>query len=336
MTDFYMQYPPLPNQATRDFITDSGITATGSLFDDFRTALVAVLGLADHNDLSLDDLWQLFVIASVAGDPNAESGNPATAGRGKSGFVGHNPGHYYAESHRRNPAGGGFPVSNGPDANTLYLYPLQNSYADSVLGNDPAVKIGTDAIFVADAGPFGVGDWAFDAAAGTAQGSASKGAQSSVDLGDDVDWTAEYWFLMQAARLGSSFQHMIDFDNAADDVSSLYNDAGGANKIGIQGDGILETSGTLPTEDVWHHFVIENDAATNRVFWALDGNRQSDEALAAGLDMRATTLGMSMGHTGMAGDNKDFGGYLAHVRISDIKRYDLITNATYTVPTEAF
>ena len=110
-TPYYMQYPPLPNATTQEFIDASGITATGSMFDDFRSALVAVLELSDSNALTMDDLWQLYVINKVSADANAESGNPAGAGRGKSGFVGGNPGHYYAESHRRNAAGGGFPVA---------------------------------------------------------------------------------------------------------------------------------------------------------------------------------------------------------------------------------
>ena len=112
-TPFYMAYPPLPNQATQDFITATGITATGNLFDDFRSALVSILGLTDSNALTLDDLWQLYVINLVSTDGNTEAGNPASAGRGKSGFVGGNPGHYYAESHRRNAAGGGFFTGGG-------------------------------------------------------------------------------------------------------------------------------------------------------------------------------------------------------------------------------
>jgi hypothetical protein len=111
MTNFYMQYPPLPNQTTQQFIDDTGIVTTGNMMDDFRSALVESLStvVTDHNKYTLDDLWQLYIIHITSGDPNAEAGNPAGAGRGKQGFVGQSPGQYYDEGTRGN-SGKGFPA----------------------------------------------------------------------------------------------------------------------------------------------------------------------------------------------------------------------------------
>lgn len=105
-----IQYPPLPNASTQAFITQNVTSPTGNLTDDFRMALVNILGLADHNDLCLDDLWQQYIVNVVAGSSIEEPGSPASAGRGKGGFVGNNPGHYISRPNLNDPGGSvGFP-----------------------------------------------------------------------------------------------------------------------------------------------------------------------------------------------------------------------------------
>lgn len=119
-TKYGIQYPPLPNASTQAFIDAQVPSPTGNMMDDFRTALVNACSLTDHNDLCLDDIWQCYVQNVIASDANAEAGNPAAAGRGKGGFVGNNPAHYYAQD-KRNDAGGsvGFPGGNVFEGNQL-------------------------------------------------------------------------------------------------------------------------------------------------------------------------------------------------------------------------
>ena len=109
-TKYGIQYPPLPNASTQAFIDTNVNSPTGNLMDDFRTALVSVLGLSDHNDLCLDDLWQRYIVEVVAGSSIEEPGSPASAGRGKGGYVGANPGHYISQENRNDANGSvGFP-----------------------------------------------------------------------------------------------------------------------------------------------------------------------------------------------------------------------------------
>lgn len=129
MSDYRIQYLPLPNTATQTFIDDNVDTEdqSGDLQTDFRKALVAVLGDAavpDENKYTLDDLWKLYVQNIVAEDSNAEDGNPAGEGAGDNGYVGGALEHYYSEDYLDNqngengfPGGGGFPV--GADIETF-------------------------------------------------------------------------------------------------------------------------------------------------------------------------------------------------------------------------
>jgi hypothetical protein len=97
-------YPPIDSQGIHTFITNQGGTLTGDLQTDFRNALfISVAPGGKANDYSIDDLWQRHVITNISSDSNAETGNPATAGRGKSGFVGLRPIHYYEKAFLKNP-----------------------------------------------------------------------------------------------------------------------------------------------------------------------------------------------------------------------------------------
>ena len=117
-------YPPMDSQGIHTFIADQGGTLTGDLQTDFRNALfIAVAPGGKANDYSIDDLWQRHIIANVAGDANAEAGNPAAAGRGKSGFVGNSLHQYYGPPFLKNP-GNANTFPGGSAGLTLTLDPL--------------------------------------------------------------------------------------------------------------------------------------------------------------------------------------------------------------------
>lgn len=124
------EYPPLDSEGVYTFITAQGGAQTGDLNTDFRNALfIAVAPGGKANDYSIDDLWQRHIIANVAGDANTAAGNPATAGRGKSGFVGNKLKHYYKHAYLKNPAnantfpggGGGTPEATFANVKVLLL-----------------------------------------------------------------------------------------------------------------------------------------------------------------------------------------------------------------------
>lgn len=97
-------YPPLDSVGIHTFIESQGGTLTGDINTDFRNALfILVEPGGKANDYSIDDLWQRHVIANISGDANAAAGNPAAAGRGKSGFVGNKPQQYYDHAFLKNP-----------------------------------------------------------------------------------------------------------------------------------------------------------------------------------------------------------------------------------------
>lgn len=124
-----ISYPPIESQATTTFI-DSQVAAadqTGDLQTDFAQALYSVLGLTDgRNNYSLDDLWKRYIINVIAGDGNAESGNPAARG-GKGNNAagkGQHPGTYYPPGFLKNPGNAnkfplGAPEILDPSAYTL-------------------------------------------------------------------------------------------------------------------------------------------------------------------------------------------------------------------------
>lgn len=129
MAATFLQYPPLPNATTQSFIDDSGITATGNLMSDFHAALVqycvdagAIANTAYGEKLSQDDLWNLYVKNVVSADGDTEAGNPATAGRGRGGHVGNNPGHYYREDAQS--GGRGNPNKKFPTAGYSTVQPI--------------------------------------------------------------------------------------------------------------------------------------------------------------------------------------------------------------------
>lgn len=222
------------------------------------------------------------------------------------------------------------------DADTLYQFNLQNNYNDEVTGNPAATLAGSDQSFVTDGGPFGSGDYAFDPASDTALGQGTKGAFFTADLGNDITYTIELFHFLPNARANVEFAHMVDFNNTGADINPFQNKSGGTFKYGIQGDAVLENIGTAPSDDAWHHFVIEFNPVANTMFWAFDGNRQSAEVALAARDSTGGVFGLGMGNSGMASDNSDWPGYVAYVRVSKVLRYDLNTNATYTVPTAPY
>lgn len=94
-----IEYPPLDSQATYTFI-DTHVPAanqTGSINDDFKLALANLLSL-DVSKYSIDDLWRRYIVAHVATDGNAKSGNPAARGK----KAGQHLGHYYDKDFRKN------------------------------------------------------------------------------------------------------------------------------------------------------------------------------------------------------------------------------------------
>ena len=138
-------YPPLDSQGIHTFITDQGGTLTGDIQTDFRNALfIAVAPGGKANDYSIDDLWQRHIIANVAGDANTVTGNPATAGRGKSGFVGNKLKHYYPPGFLKNPGNANaFPGAGAGNAQSLVFDP-GNIYPGVTLSNSDLTMVGGD------------------------------------------------------------------------------------------------------------------------------------------------------------------------------------------------
>ena len=124
-----ISYPPLDSQATTSFIDNQVQAAdqTGDLQTDFAQALYNVLGLQDgRSKYSLDDLWKRYIINVIAGDGNAESGNPAAAGgKGNNAAAkGQHVATYYSQAFLRNPGNAnkfplGAPEVLDPSAYTL-------------------------------------------------------------------------------------------------------------------------------------------------------------------------------------------------------------------------
>ena len=155
-------YPPIDSQGIHTFITDQGGAVTGDLQTDFRNALfIAVAPGGKVNDYSIDDLWQRHVITNISGDSNAESGNPAAAGRGKSGFVGLRPIHYYEKAFLKNPGNvnafpGGASVTIGNDIDTFVVSPvLGTNTVVAGFSVDGGCHVNSDAsrIYTCDATP---------------------------------------------------------------------------------------------------------------------------------------------------------------------------------------
>lgn len=151
MSDYRIQYLPLPNTATQTFIDDNVDTEdqSGDLQTDFRKALVAVLGdavVSDENKYTLDDLWKLYVQNIVAEDSNAEDGNPAGEGAGDEGYVGGALEHYYDEDYLDNQdgengfPGGGFPV--GADIETFTGFTSINAACQTDTSSSYAINQG--------------------------------------------------------------------------------------------------------------------------------------------------------------------------------------------------